>query len=418
MNILFVTEYFYPFIHGGAEISIRELARALTHSGQDIHILTPNYGTVPFEKIDNVKIHRFFFRKKFKNFYDQFSPIWYFNPLFIFILLFQIVRIVRAEKIKIIHVHGLFSLPSAVVAGKLFRIPVIVTFRDAQILCNYGNCLSVNQFGRTCSLKAYFFEDFLAYRRNKVPNKNVFTFFIQIAFAVIGRIRTKILKKFAKYPDVLLVSSIAQQKTFAVNGFKTKVIHNIFSFPTKYFENPPHKRIILYATKMSSGKGLDLLLKALQTILFAYPDIRLMIVGSGDKKYYESMCNDLEISSNVEILGRKTPNEVMAIRRGVLLEVCPSVYPESFGRTALEALASGVPVVASNRGGFTDIVEDGKTGYVVNPTVNEFAGAIIQGISNNQKLRKNIGEEYLALKNKFEMKPLEDHIKLYKSLIK
>lgn len=417
MKVLFVTEYFYPYVHGGAEISVNKLARSLTHSGQDVYILTPNYGTVPFEEIDGAKIHRFFFWKKLTNFSDQLSPSWYFNPLFIFIIFIQIVRIVQLEKIKVIHVHSLFSVPSAILAGKLLKIPVIVTFRDNQVLCNYGYCLTKNQFGLVCDLKNYFFEDFQVYWNDKVQIKNILSFIKQILFAIFGRFRTETLQFFAGKATIMIVSSLAQQKTFLVNGFKTKVIYNIFSFPKNIPNNNQTKQVILYATKMSSGKGLNILLPAFKLVLKDFPQSKLLVIGSGDKEFYRKLSRKLQISKNVEFLSRKSHYEIMEIRKKVLLEVAPSVYPESFGRSALESLASGVPVVASNRGGLTDIVENGKTGYITNPTVNELAEAIVKGVENNQKLRRNIIKKYPALKHKFGEKPLEDHLRLYKNLL-
>ena len=117
MKILFVTEYFYPYIHGGGEISTEKLAKALCSYGEIIHILTPNYGFKASEMVDGCYIHRFPFPVKFSKFSDQLSPSWYFNPIYILILFFQIFKIVRFEKIQIIHVQSLFSLPSAVFRG-------------------------------------------------------------------------------------------------------------------------------------------------------------------------------------------------------------------------------------------------------------------------------------------------------------
>lgn len=418
MKILFVTEYFYPYIHGGGEISTQELGKSLCTHGEEVSVLTPNYGTISNGNLEGIKIYRYFFGKRLKNFSDQLSPSWYFNPVYVLILFVQIIKMVWTKKIQIIHVQSLFSLPSAVLAGKMLRIPVIVTFRDSQILCNYGFCLVKDQFTQTCNLRDYFFDDFFAYWQDKVKNKNLFIFIAQFIFAITGRVRTKILQFFVNFADTLVVSSFAQQKTFAVNGFKTKVIHNIFSFPAKFPANHLKSKTILYATKMSSGKGLDILLRAFREVLKKNPGLTLLVIGSGDKQYYEKISRILNIEKNVKFLGRKSPEEVIDIRKNVLLEICPSVYPESFGRTALEALANGVPVVASNRGGLTDIIEDGKTGYIVNPAVNELAEAIIKAVKNNQKLRQNIKNEYSVLKYKFSKKPLNDYIKLYKSVLK
>jgi len=419
MRILFVAEYFYPYIHGGGEISIQLLANMLSNGGNEIHILTPNYGTKPSKDLKGIQIHRFWFVKKLARFTDQLSPSWYFNPVYILVLAIQIIRVVSAKKIQVIHAQSLFSLPSAILAGKFLGIPVVITLRDDQLLCNYGFCLTIDQYSHTCGLKSYFISDFFAYWQDKVAHKNVITFGIQLIYAIIGRARTRILQFFAKQGAVIIVSSSSQQKTFSINGFTTRVIHNLYPFSDKLPILPfPTTKTILYASKMSSGKGLDVLLSAFKKVLVELPSCELLVIGSGDKNYYEKICKKLKINKSVKFFHRKLPEEVMKIRRKILLEIVPSVYPESFGRTALESLASGIPAIVSNRGGLTDIVEEGKTGYITNPVSNDLTKAIIDGIRNNHDLRLNIREEYSLLKYKFGKKPLDDHVKLYTEVIK
>ncbi len=94
--------------------------------------------------------------------------------------------------------------------------------------------------------------------------------------------------------------------------------------------------------------------------------------------------------------------------------VVPSVWEEPFGRVALEAMAYGVPVVASNRGGLPEIIETNKTGLVVEPTANYIAIAILSAIKNNIWHRKCIKNNFQLLKKKFYLDPLATYEEIYK----
>lgn len=418
MKVVFLTDYFYPFVHGGAEISILELAKALVKKGQEVHILTPNYGAASEETIDGILIHRYPFITNLKTYSSQLTYFWHFNPLYWTILFIEIVKFVKKYHINIIHCQNAATIPPAIFVGKFLNKPVVVTFRDAQILCNYGHCLTINQFGKTCGLVKYFTKDFRHYYEDKVANKNLLTLMIQIFFAVQGRLRVNILKFFARQGNLLIVSSLAQKRTFEINGFSNvSVVHNIHQFPKTIPKAEKSSRSILYATKLSPGKGLNLLLAAMPEVLKAYPTLKLTVVGGGDKAHYEKLIKDLKLTGSVFLFGRLPNSEVMKLRKTSLLEIVPSLYPESFGRSALEAIATGLPVIATNRGGLTDIVENGKTGIIFEPLVENLAAAIKKGVQHNLLFRKNISKNYSSLKRKFMVAPVEDQINLYRTLL-
>lgn len=418
MKILYLVDYFYPFVHGGAEISVLEMAKALVKRGQDIHVLTPNYGAVKNETLDGVNIHRYFFAKKLTESSGQLTNVWHFNPLYWLVLGSVILLEVKKHNINVLHCQSVATVIPAVLVGKFLKLPVVLTFRDAQILCNYGLCLTTDQYGKTCDLKTYFTKDFKHYYEQNVSQKNLVSLFVQIFFAIFGRVRCKVLKYFAQSATVKIVSSNSAKKTFEVNGFdKLTFIHNLYNFPKGPATVKNNSDIVLYATKLSSGKGLDLLLRAFKSVLTSLPKLKLNVVGGGDIEKYKHQVKKLNISNLVRFFGRLDNAQVLIMRKESLMEVAPSIYPESFGRTALEALGCGLPVVVSNRGGFTDIVDDGVTGYIVEPTEESLAQAIIQAQSTNKVLRENIRKNHRKLIRKFLIDPVNKHLALYKKLI-
>jgi glycosyltransferase involved in cell wall biosynthesis len=125
----------------------------------------------------------------------------------------------------------------------------------------------------------------------------------------------------------------------------------------------PHQ--IVYVGRLHFKKGVDVLLNVMRQLIERRPQVRLVLVG-GDLYYrhyrlqeeqLRRMAQDLGLQNHVEFVGMKPPHEVAQYVRESALLVLPS-RSESFGATLVEALACGVPVVATRCGGPEDIVND------------------------------------------------------------
>ncbi|MBI3558889.1 glycosyltransferase family 4 protein [Candidatus Gottesmanbacteria bacterium] len=417
MKVLFVSEFFYPFIHGGAEVSTLKLACSLAKERVEVEILTPNYGSLSFEKMEGVKIFRFPFYKHLQIASDSLTNFWYANPIyFLYLLLLIVVQILKSHT-EIIHVHSRFSIPSAVVAGKLLGIPVIGTFRDWQILCNYAVCLLEPSSDETCTLWEYFTSDFPQYYKDKVIKKNPLVFIMQVGFAIYGRCQRNLLMVFAKKLTIGVCISKYQQKIYELNGFSDlKVIYNTEQFNKKAVKIQL-KNLILFQGRITDGKGVGILLTAFQKVLQKFPQYTLILAGQGNIDKFKNQAKKLGIDCKIEFRGWIARGEMEKLSRQVKLVVLPSLTPEPFGRGALESLSLGIPAIVSSRGGMPEIVEDGITGLVVSPTPETFAKAIIEGIEKNKLFRNNISRSTARLKAKFEKMPIENYLSLYKQLL-
>lgn len=417
MKILFLTEYFFPFIHGGAELSVQLLGKKLVEKGNRVTLLAPNYGAPPRERVSGIEVIRYPFGVILKDKKAALTPSWFFNPFFCAYQLLVFLFYAKKNGAQIIHIQGQYSIIAGVLAARILRLPSIITFRDNQILCNYGYCLTNNQPGKTCSLLDYFFKDFVQYYQDKVSSKNPGVFLIQLILACMGRFRTYCLKFFAQAATANICSSMAQARTFSVNGFaKVKAIYNIYEPPKQITKTKPQK-YLLYATKVSTGKGLGVLLEAMSLLPTDLKDIKLLVAGRGEIEKFRRQARELKIEDRVDFLGEIDSDAYKTLRQKALLEIAPSLYPESFGRAALEAIANGTPVIASNRGGLAEIVEDEVTGLVVEPSGDKIAEAISKGIKENRQLRATIRKSWDALQVKFKIKPVTEYIDLYKALL-
>jgi len=135
----------------------------------------------------------------------------------------------------------------------------------------------------------------------------------------------------------------------------------------------PHERAdpprILFVGRLVARKGVDRLLDALARI--ADRAWRLEVVGFGpERDPLELHAERLGLSDRVEFLGRVSSADLVAAYRRASCFVLPATLDEradteGLGVVLLEAMSYGVPVVATRRGGIVDIVEDGRTGVLV-----------------------------------------------------
>lgn len=142
--------------------------------------------------------------------------------------------------------------------------------------------------------------------------------------------------------------------------------------PAPFSQVAPKRRkrpYILALGRLVAFKGFDLLIDAFSRIAEAHPSVDLVIVGSGPKKEeLRAQVRRLGLEGRVELAGRKEGAEKIAIYKGALFFVLPS-YPgnEGFPNVLLEAMAAGLPIVATRVSGAEDIVIPGRTGYIVPP---------------------------------------------------
>ena len=116
--------------------------------------------------------------------------------------------------------------------------------------------------------------------------------------------------------------------------------------------------------RLAEVKGQDQLLRAVPDILQRVPDAVLMIVGDGPTApNLRALVARLGIERHVVFTGQRS--DIPSINQALDVAVMPSTGQEAFGLIALEAMLSGRPVVAFDSPGVRDLIEDGKSGYLV-----------------------------------------------------
>ncbi|HVP04544.1 MAG TPA: glycosyltransferase [Dehalococcoidia bacterium] len=156
----------------------------------------------------------------------------------------------------------------------------------------------------------------------------------------------------------------------------------------------PELPVLLFIGRIEPLKGIDVLIRASAQLDGRF---QLLVVG-GDEKDAERIHELHTLAEEVGILGKivfadAVPHEALPrYYNAASICVVPSYY-ESFGLVALEAMACGVPVIASRVGGLKETVRDGQTGYLVPWRCPEPFAERLDLLLTNEPLRRSLGEE-------------------------
>ena len=148
--------------------------------------------------------------------------------------------------------------------------------------------------------------------------------------------------------------------------------------------------IVLFVGRLVWRKGLLQLVKAIA--LLDDVNATLIVVGEGPLRWRaEVLAETLGVRDRTVFLGRVRDSELPGIYRSADVVVVPSVYGESFGIVALEAMASGRPVVASRVGGLSEVVVDGETGILVQPGSPRSIAEALLALHQDRSLARKLG---------------------------
>lgn len=128
---------------------------------------------------------------------------------------------------------------------------------------------------------------------------------------------------------------------------------------------PPNAQVIVSVGRLVGWKGLRVIVDALPGLP---SEVHYMVIGEGaDEMRLREQAAELGVASRVHFAGRIPHNRLREVLLEADLLVQPSIGEESFGITLVEAMACGLPVLASKQGGMLEIVEPGVTGELLPP---------------------------------------------------
>lgn len=198
------------------------------------------------------------------------------------------------------------------------------------------------------------------------------------------RIRNLIYSTYPHVDHLIAVSEALKQTIMAMDVQPNiSVIHNMVSDDFHYIAQENHPLTFISVGRLVSGKRFDLLIDALSNTKKILPkNWRLLIVGDGKlKKALQQQITNHKLEKHIYLLGQKTKAEIVHLLQTSDIFVLPS-QSETFGVAYIEALACGLPIIATDCGGPRDIVTP-NNGFLI-PTDNQQAleKAIINMVQN------------------------------------
>jgi len=165
---------------------------------------------------------------------------------------------------------------------------------------------------------------------------------------------------------------------------------------------PGNEPVVLFVGRIEPLKGIDILLRAAAQ---TYGGFRLLVVGGDQqdadrKAELRALAAELAIDDRVLFLDAVPHDQLPLYYNAADVCVVPSYY-ETFGLVALEAMACGVPVVASRVGGLLETVRDGQTGYLVPWRCPEPFAERLELLLSNEPLRRSLGRLARAAVERF-----------------
>ena len=149
------------------------------------------------------------------------------------------------------------------------------------------------------------------------------------------------------------------------------------------YRGPANQRTAISVARLSPEKDFATLLRATWILIKDSPDFRLRIVGDGgERQKLEQLSEELNLTNHVEFLGERSDVSQLLPQAGFFVS---SSRTEGISLTLLEAMAVGLPVVATRVGGNPEIVVEGKTGRLVQPQSPEALALAMRDLLKDQE---------------------------------
>ncbi len=197
----------------------------------------------------------------------------------------------------------------------------------------------------------------------------------------------------------------------------------------QYIGLTPDARMILFVGRIEPLKGVATLIKAVACLRLKNlkEPVHLAVIGgdpeaapaeiSEEMVRLQKLCDDLTVGKMVVFLGKRGQDTLPYYYSAAEVVVMPSHY-ESFGLVALEAMACGTPVIASQVGGLAFLVQDGVTGYTVPAEDDDALCERLTAILGDESLRQRMGRNASKYARNYDWEKIAKQIvRVYKELI-
>lgn len=218
-------------------------------------------------------------------------------------------------------------------------------------------------------------------------------------------------KYYEKYTDKFLAVSEAVKKAMieaGYNGDKIEILPNPAPEKVKVGGDFDEREGVLFFGQVDASKGVMMAIEATKK-----DKKKLFIAGNGN------LVSEVKRYNNVRYLGRLNQEELQEMMTKVKCAVFPSKWSEPYSMAGIEAMAAGLPVIVSDRGGFPEMVNYGKAGMLANPDEVGAWTEMIKDLCDNRRIWQNYREQaLLQIEAKASLdKYMNRLIKIYQELL-
>jgi len=372
IRVAMIMQSYYPRI-GGAERQVAALAPLLREQGVDVQVVTRRYpGMARFERIYGVPVHRL--------------PIPGPKPVASMTFTMTALPLLRRLRPDVLHAHELFSpATTAVAAKRLFGTPVVSTAHRSGALGDVQRLIN-KTFGR---------------RRMATFREHV------DAFVTISREIDAELAEMGVPPHrrIAIPTGVDTQRFAPVSKDGRRHIRERFGLPAD-------ARIAIFAGRLAPEKRLDRLIEIWPAVRATCPDALLLVVGAGPEEPV------LRRTAGQGVWFAGATEDVVAYLQASDVFVLPS-DAEGLSLAMLEALSTGLAVVATAVGGAGDVIAHGANGLLIPPGQPDELKATIVTLMRDSALRARLGDKGRArVVREFALPVMADRLRaLYDSVI-
>lgn len=332
---------------GGSGIVATELGLALAHRGWKVHFITY---ALPV-RLKGYEENVFFHEVQTENY-----PVFH-HPPYTLSLAVKITEVAETHGLDVLHAH--YAIPHATAA--FLAREMLGPRRLATVTTLHGTDITL--VGSHPS-----FQKVVRFSIEKSDRVTT----------VSGWLRDRTIESFAVEREIEVIPNFVDTERFRPREAASGRCHLA----------GPDEKIVLHASNFRPVKNIPAVIETFARIRAEIP-ARLVFVGDGPERWpAQQEVRRLGLESSVSFLGlQDRMEELLAAADLVLL---PSEH-ESFGLTALEAMACGVPVIATSHGGTVEVIEHGVSGYLVDPADVDQMGALGIGLLADPALHAKMG---------------------------
>ena len=275
---------------------------------------------------------------------------------------------------------------SPAVLRALGNVPAVVTMMDYKAICPTGTRLLPN--GSACKVRAGF-----------VCNGNGC---VSLPHWLRDRPRYARIRAGIAGARRVICPSTSMLQAMSDAGIEATMIPLGVADSGFTTDVPAPVPTFVYAGRFSREKGVALLIAAFAKVRSQVPSARLRLVGDGQlRRELQALTALLGVADSLDFTGWSRYDRVHESFRDAWACVCPSLWAEPFGLAAVESIAMGIPVIASDSGGFRETVNDRVSGLLFETgSVDSLAGRMLETATGaafpSHRLPQDVVEESRA----------------------